>query len=52
MMHEVVIEVYEGIAIGMRCATCKERITVRPERAAISLTDAIELNNQHVRSKS
>lgn len=45
--HEVVVEVYDNIAIGMRCCTCHERIPVRPEGAAITVAEAIRLVTEH-----
>lgn len=46
--HDVVVEVYDGVDISMRCIPCRERIAIKPESAAASLHELQRLANDHV----
>lgn len=46
--HEIVVEIYDGIALSMKCIPCRARIPIRPERAAAGLVDLNELGRGHV----
>lgn len=45
--HEVVVEIYDGIALSMKCIPCRARIPIRPERAAARLVDLAEQAREH-----
>lgn len=45
--HEIVVEVYDGIALSMKCIPCRARIPVRPERAAAQLAELNYLAREH-----
>ena len=45
--HELVVELYDGIALSMKCVPCRVRIPIRPERAAAQLTELNYLAREH-----
>jgi hypothetical protein len=45
--HEVVVEIYDGIALSMKCVPCRVRLPIRPERSASRLVDLNEMAREH-----